>query len=676
MENTQEPKTEPPKLPQGSPEGEVEDAQEIEKNLQTKPFPQTYFLKTKCRIRADKDLDSKEIKELAESTAVSVEEISGRRARISEPVAGWMSWRLEQNGKVLLTQDEPTKQLQQVGESVLLFDKDSSLYILGKILSYNDKLGLFHILGEHTRKESWMSPDGGRLKFLGPGGLNSLTQLPPDIIHALHPRLKEQLRSQAHGMPKDDRPSRNYPYGQAPSYGRGGMQPGHERNHYDYMGGGRGNHKDPQMGRYNGRDVSAPHMNEPFNPSSRAKDEQAMLETYMRRRMMDGDMRNNQEHPDRRIPREPPMREPRDPRDPRIPPDMRGPVDPHDPRRHEMHEGKRDHRRMPDDIMRGMQRDRMDPRMDPRRDPRGYDHRLEERRRLDPRMEHMHGSRMEHDPRYDHRMRGNNSGPPNPRDPRGRGDPDIMDMIHDPRHSSADQRRLYEYYLNRKTIEAQRSRYDRERGGRGGGMRPGGYDGPVPHPQRRERKDPMGREKPRHPGFAPGEKQLIILRGFPGAGKTMLAKQITERFGGHTIICSEDRYHWTGGDVGVGTFIFKPEINWQTRDWCAREVIDALREGVQLVVVDNINYRIIHYEEHVRAAHQLGYTVKILEIVHDPDLIPKFRARCKLNLAEEEWLRLRDKWETDPRVQLLYPAFTKDERQVQNGGMPSPSTKI
>merc|ERR1712113_654143 len=173
---------------------------------------------------------------------------------------------------------------------------------------------------------------------------------------------------------------------------------------------------------------------------------------------------------------------------------------------------------------------------------------------------------------------------------------------------------------------------------------------------------------------AASQKQMIILRGFPGAGKTNIAKKITEMFGGHTLICSEDRYHWTGGDFGVGTFVFKPEINWQTRDWCAREVIDALRDGIPLVVVDNINYRIIHYEEHIRAAHHQGYTVKILEIVHNPELIPKFRARCKLNLAEEEWLRLSDKWETDPRVQLLYPSFVKDSKinknQSQSQGSP------
>lgn len=327
---------------------------------------------------------------------------------------------------------------------------------------------------------------------------------------------------------------------------------------------------------------------------------------------------------------------------------------------------------------------RIDPRMDPRRDPR-----------IDPRR----------DPRYDPR-RGDPRFDPRMEDPRRGGDPRMADhrgRQEDPRRHGGhgrredrelleslsamgrggdahSQRRLYEYYLSRKNYE-QRAQahggYDPERQSRGGPPGPPQQQSQQAPPHMSARmEDRRRREKSSryssatkevsrvargpYPG---GEKQLIILRGFPGAGKTMLAKEITERFGGVNLICSEDRYHWTGGDVGLGTFVFKPEINWQTRDWCAREVIDALRDGIPLVVVDNINYRIIHYEEHIRAAHHQGYTVKILEIVHNPELIPKFRARCKLNLAEEEWLRLSDKWETDPRVQLLYPAFMKLEKE-------------
>jgi len=206
----------------------------------------------------------------------------------------------------------------------------------------------------------------------------------------------------------------------------------------------------------------------------------------------------------------------------------------------------------------------------------------------------------------------------------------IYEQLMAHRHERENQRRLYESYLQKKRLE-----YNKLLGER-----------PIPRSTFRPHK-------------SSGEKLFIIIRGFPGSGKTTLARQITELFGGQNLICSEDRYHWTGGSVGVGQFHFKAEINWQTRDWCAREVVDALKEGRPLIIVDNINYRIIHYEEHVRTAKGLGYTCKILEIIHNAELIPKFRARCKLNLAQEEWIRLGMKWEKDPRAQLLYPTFIK-----------------
>merc|ERR1719361_1556992 len=71
------------------------------------------------------------------------------------------------------------------------------------------------------------------------------------------------------------------------------------------------------------------------------------------------------------------------------------------------------------------------------------------------------------------------------------------------------------------------------------------------------------------------DKIFVVIRGFPGSGKTTLAKRIEKIFGGKTSICSEDKYHTNER----GEFQFKPDINWQTRDWCAREVVDDLKNG-------------------------------------------------------------------------------------------------
>merc|ERR1719461_177384 len=213
---------------------------------------------------------------------------------------------------------------------------------------------------------------------------------------------------------------------------------------------------------------------------------------------------------------------------------------------------------------------------------------MDPRSRMDPRARYAeHRMRERGGPPVDPReARNHPRGPPSSRQSRYRDRELLESMMTQHANQPEAQRQLYEYYLNRKNNDYP---------GRGGN--------PAEADRRRAAyEESRRREKmKRRPPYAPGEKQLIILRGFPGAGKTMLAKQITDRFGGHTLICSEDRYHWTGGDVGLGSFVFKPEINWQTRDWCAREVIDALRDGIPLVVVDNINYRIIHYEEHIRA---------------------------------------------------------------------------
>jgi len=358
-------------------------------------------------------------------------------------------------------------------------------------------------------------------------------------------------------------------------------------------------------------------------------DQQLMMEKYLRRRLAGENRQGN--YPEQEFPG--------GPRDPRAmhERDMRHP---RDPREYEMHRREREMRGGFDPRMAGQVRhDGRHPRdREDMRDPRDMDPRMavEQRRRMDVAMRE-------------------------PRAPGGRPElPEDFargDMSHLSRQEQENQRRVYEYYLSKKNYE--RHRIQQERG----------------HPNTKIDRQSMRRRAeaphwriPRLPRLPNnGDKILIIIRGFPGSGKTLLARSIAERFQCRHLVCSEDRYHWTGGDVGMGNFVFRPEISWRTRDWCAREVVESLQEGVPLVIVDNINYRIIHYEEHIRTANRLGYTAKILEIIHDGQLLSEFRTRCKLNLAEDEWIRLGEKWETDPRVQLITPPYLNSQpEQLQH----------
>eukprot|EP01083_Nonionella_stella_P189844 702998_1 len=51
-------------------------------------------------------------------------------------------------------------------------------------------------------------------------------------------------------------------------------------------------------------------------------------------------------------------------------------------------------------------------------------------------------------------------------------------------------------------------------------------------------------------------KGLIVLRGLPGSGKTTLAKKLAQR-SKNARICTEDRYHWSGKEDGVGEYKFQ-----------------------------------------------------------------------------------------------------------------------
>ena len=164
-------------------------------------------------------------------------------------------------------------------------------------------------------------------------------------------------------------------------------------------------------------------------------------------------------------------------------------------------------------------------------------------------------------------------------------------------------------------------------------------------------------------------KGLLILRGLSGAGKTTLANKLAKRSKQSKLsvkICSEDKYHWSSGEEGIGTYKFQPNLVFKARDLCNNEIKNAIQQGVGLIVLDNYNARIGVYEKHVQLAVQHGYRFRIIEFVSNRKLIDMYRARSYKKFPKQVYLKLLRLWEYDPRSEIINPTFVNDTN-VKNG---------
>ena len=95
-------------------------------------------------------------------------------------------------------------------------------------------------------------------------------------------------------------------------------------------------------------------------------------------------------------------------------------------------------------------------------------------------------------------------------------------------------------------------------------------------------------------------KNLIILRGLPGAGKSTFAELISG--GNPDVVCTADDYFMVDGE-----YKFDPSKLGMVHSWCREKCENLMKKDAPLVIVANTNVREQHFAEYIDMAKKYGY---------------------------------------------------------------------
>lgn len=112
--------------------------------------------------------------------------------------------------------------------------------------------------------------------------------------------------------------------------------------------------------------------------------------------------------------------------------------------------------------------------------------------------------------------------------------------------------------------------------------------------------------------FSNENKTVFIMRGISGSGKSHYVQGILQAPGNRgksKRVCSAD--HFFDGRE------FDPFLLGQAHATCMRVFLDAVGEGIDIVILDNTNICKWEYENYETIAKMLGYQVEIIEITVD-----------------------------------------------------------
>lgn len=156
------------------------------------------------------------------------------------------------------------------------------------------------------------------------------------------------------------------------------------------------------------------------------------------------------------------------------------------------------------------------------------------------------------------------------------------------------------------------------------------------------------------------ENTIIIMRGWPGSGKTTLANKILDKLlngvvgeDAHDIyrvlIVSADHY-FIDFD---GVYRFRKAAIGEAHRSCKAKFIEGLM-GRSLIIVDNTNIKQVEYNEYIERGQKLGF--KVFQAIPETNWMDDLEECYKRNLhgvPKETIARMMKDFEQDDRLPVF-----------------------
>ena len=125
-------------------------------------------------------------------------------------------------------------------------------------------------------------------------------------------------------------------------------------------------------------------------------------------------------------------------------------------------------------------------------------------------------------------------------------------------------------------------------------------------------------------------RELIVLQGWSGGGKTFICECLCDKYSAMGVryeVCSTDHFWYT--EVGDNQEEYNFDMNrlGEAHKWNQRRADKAMKDGVQVVIIDNTNTQQREAQPYINMAKANGYNIRFISVTGDVEVAKKANAQ-------------------------------------------------